>query len=355
MLRNYGNPSSTHKFGRDTRAEIEEARREIAELIGAQPSEIVFTSGGTEADNLVLRSCAEYNGIRQLVSTRLEHHAVLDTLIEVSGRLDIPLHFLSVDSYGAICHEELEEVLASGPSPSLVSLMHVNNEIGTVCDIGAVGAICRRYEAYFHSDTVQSIGHYPLNVSEIPVHFLAASAHKFHGPKGIGFAYVKKGVALRPQITGGSQQRGLRAGTEPYESIVGLKVALKESVSRMEQEKEYISGLRSRMWEGLRERVPGASINGFGMEETASYRILNVRLPMDPSKAQLLLFQLDLQGVACSQGSACASGSQMGSHVLQEILSEEERMHPSVRFSFSAFNRPEEIDYAVETIGSLCR
>lgn len=353
MLRNFGNPSSTHKFGRSTKAEIEEARRAIAGCIGAQSSEIVFTSGGTEADNLAIRSAVRDLGVKSLVSTRLEHHAVLDTLLEVSEQFGLPLHYLSVDVQGRISLSELEEVLERGPSPALVSLMHVNNEVGTLTDIEEVAGLCKKYRAFFHSDSVQSVGHYPIDVSQTPVHFLAASAHKFHGPKGIGFAFVRKGIPLKPIITGGAQQRGLRGGTEPYEAIVGMRVALEESVSRMSDERNYIKGLKKRMWEGLKQVVPGAAINGCADEEKGCYRILNVRLPMESDKAQLLLFQLDLKGVACSQGSACQSGSAAGSHVLDQIVPPEQRSHPSLRFSFSAYNTDEEIEYAVGVVRDI--
>ncbi len=353
MLRNFGNPSSTHKFGRSTKAEIEEARKAIAGCIGAQPSEIVFTSGGTEADNLAIRSAVRDLGVKLLVSTRLEHHAVLDTLAEVSVQAGLPLVYLSVDAHGQISLEELEDVLERGPSPALVSLMHVNNEVGTLTDIIGVAGLCEKYQAYFHTDSVQSIGHYPIDVSNLPVHFLAASAHKFHGPKGIGFAFIRKGVPVKPIITGGAQQRGLRAGTEPYEAIVGMRVALEESVSSMSDERNYIKGLKKRMWEGLRDAVPGAAINGSDEEEKGCYRILNVRLPMNSDRAQLLLFQLDLKGVACSQGSACQSGSAAGSHVLDQMIPEDLRKHPSLRFSFSSYNTVQEIDYAVEVVRDI--
>lgn len=355
MQRHYGNPSSTHKFGRETRAEIEKARKEIASAIGAKASEIVFTSGGTEADNLAIRSCAQHNGVKAMVSTRLEHHAVLDTMKEVSEQFSIPLHYLNVDPQGRISLDELERRLSELPGPVLVSLMHINNEVGTRTDIQAVADLCEKHGAYFHTDTVQSVGHYPIDVSRTPIHFLAASAHKFHGPKGIGFAFIRKGISLKPIITGGAQQRGLRAGTEPYEAIIGMQVALQESIAEMEEEQRHVAQLRSRMWEGLKNEVPGISINGCIDGEFACSRILNVRLPMDPEKAILLMFQLDLQGVACSQGSACQSGSQSGSHVLDEILTPDQRRFPSLRFSFCSGNTIEEIDYAVGVVGKVFR
>ncbi len=347
----YGNPSSSHAFGRAAKTGIEQARKGIAAQLNAQPGEIIFTSGGTEADNMILRCAVRDRGVTTLITTKIEHHAVLHTAEALAEEYGISLKYIPLDKDGNPDLGALEEALASDDSSKLVSLMHVNNEIGNLLDLEAVGALCRKYNALFHSDTVQSIGHFPWDLEKIPVDFLTAAAHKFHGPKGIGFAYVRKNSGLKPLIVGGAQERGFRAGTEPYHNIVGLKTAFEKAYEHLESEREYVSGLKLHFIKRITEALPGVAFNGLsGDMDRSTYTLVNVRLPFDPAKSQLLLFHLDLKGVACSKGSACQSGSDAGSHVLQQILNPEDLKQPSLRFSFSHYNTLEEVDYAVDVL-----
>ncbi|MDM9630743.1 cysteine desulfurase family protein [Robiginitalea aurantiaca] len=344
----YGNPSSTHAFGRMARTGIEKARKSIAAQLNAQPGEIIFTSGGTEADNMILRCAVRDQGVTTLITSKIEHHAVLHTAEALAEEYDITLKYLPLDADGNPDLAELERALQEDDSRKLVSLMHVNNEIGNLLDLEAVGSLCREYGALFHSDTVQSVGHFPWDLSRTPIDFLTAAAHKFHGPKGVGFAYVRKNSGLKPLILGGSQERGFRAGTEPYHNIVGLHKAFETAYAHLDEEREYVAGLKSHFIEELKKAIPEIQFNGLsGDMERSTYTLVNVRLPVDPAKSQLLLFHLDLNGIACSKGSACQSGSDSGSHVLNEILDAEALSLPSLRFSFSHYNTLEEVDYAV--------
>lgn len=350
----FGNPSSTHAFGRSAKTGIEKARKEIARQLNAQPGEIIFTSGGTEADNMILRCAVRDLGVETLITSRIEHHAVLHTAEALAGEYGTRVEYLPLDPGGNPDLEALEAALSADSSRKLVSLMHVNNEIGNLLDMEATGALCRKYGALFHSDTVQSIGHFPWDLEKTPVDFLTAAAHKFHGPKGIGFAYVRKNTGLRPLILGGSQERGYRAGTEPYHNIIGLDTAFRKAYEHLEEERAYVSDLKSYFIGKLREAVPGVVFNGLsGDMERSTYTLVNVRLPFDASKSQMLLFHLDLHGIACSRGSACQSGSNGSSHVLREILDENALEQPSLRFSFSLFNTREELDYVVGVLGEF--
>ena len=344
----FGNPSSTHAFGRTARTGIEKARKTIAARLHAQPGEIIFTSGGTEADNMLLRSAVRDLGVETLITSRIEHHAVLHTAEALREEYGIRVDFVPLDGDGNPDLPALEALLGSDASKKLVSLMHVNNEIGNLLDMDAVGALCRKHGALFHSDTVQSIGHFPWDLKQTPVDFLTAAAHKFHGPKGVGFAYIRKNTGLKPLILGGSQERGFRAGTESYHNIVGLETAFQEAYDHLEEEKAYIAGLKAYFIENLKTAIPGVAFNGLsGDLERSTYTLVNVRLPFDASKSQMLEFHLDLKGIACSRGSACQSGSGGGSHVLSEILDEDSLRQPSLRFSFSCYNTREELDYVV--------
>lgn len=348
MGETYGNPSSTHTFGRSAKSLIEQARKTVAKQLKATPSEIVFTSGGTEADNLILNSAVRDLGVKRIITSRIEHHAVLHTaeqLHEVNGT---KIEFVKLDNCGNVDLDHLGELLENTQEKTLVSLMHVNNEVGNLLDIHKVGQLCRTHNALFHSDTVQSIGHFDLDLSEIPVDFIAVSAHKFHGPKGAGFAFIRKNSGLQPLIFGGEQERGLRAGTESVHNIVGLEEAFKLSYAQLDEERTYVSDLKKYFMEELRKEIPGVKFNGScGDMENSTYTLLNVCLPISAEKAILLLFQLDLHGIACSKGSACQSGSEKGSHVLSAFLSDEDLGKPSLRFSFSFFNTKEEIDMVV--------
>jgi cysteine desulfurase len=347
----FGNPSSTHAFGRTAKTGIEQARKTIASELGAKPGEIIFTSGGTEADNMILRGAVRDLGVRTIITTKIEHHAVLHTAEALSIEAGVNLVFLPLDENGSPDLEHLEMVLKQDESKKLVSLMHVNNEIGNITDLERVGRLCYDSGALFHSDTVQSIGHYRLNLETIPIDFATAAAHKFHGPKGIGFAYIRKNSGLGPLISGGAQERGFRAGTEPYHNIMGMETAFKTAYSNLEQEHAQILDLKMYFVEKLKAALPEVQFNGYSANrENSTYTLLNVRLPMSSEQGQLLLFNLDLKGIACSKGSACQSGSAGGSHVLQEILSPQEAGKPSVRFSFSHQNTREEIDYTVAVL-----
>ena len=350
----YGNPSSTHAYGRSSKSLLENARKEIAGYFNVSAAEIIFTSGGTEADNLVLNSCVRDLGVKRIISSRIEHHAVLHTIEALERNHGITVDWVKVQPCGTVDYDHLEELLAASEEKTLVSLMHVNNEVGTMINLQQVGELCERYGALFHSDTVQSVGHFKLDLSATPIHFAAVSAHKFHGPKGAGFAFVRKNSGLKPLIFGGEQERGLRAGTEPVYAIAGMAEALKLAYLNLDKEKEYISELKQYFIDQLKANVPGISFNGACEDNHKStYTLINVCLPVSEEKAAMLLFQLDLKGIACSKGSACQSGSGKGSHVLSQLLSEDEMKKPSIRFSFSSFNTKEEVDYVVSCLKEI--
>lgn len=347
----YGNPSSTHSFGRSAKTMVEQARKTIAKTLNAQPSEIIFTSGGTEADNMILRCAVRDLGVKTIITSKIEHHAVLHTVEELEKEYGIAVWYVDLDGFGNPKMNHLESLLKKDASKKLVTLMHVNNEIGNIIDIEAIGKLCKENGALFHSDTVQSIGHYPWDVQTVPVDFMTAAAHKFHGPKGIGFAFIRKNSGLKPLIVGGAQERGFRAGTEPFHNIVGLEEAFIKAYAHLEEEAKAVKELKRYFVEKVKQEIPEAAFNGLsGDMEKSTYTLANVRLPFDKQKGLMLLFHLDMKGIACSKGSACQSGSNQGSHVLTEILSAEELEKPSLRFSFSMYNTKEELDY---TIGVL--
>ncbi|MBT8182721.1 MAG: cysteine desulfurase [Eudoraea sp.] len=347
----YGNPSSTHGFGRSAKTEIEQARKTIAKYLNAHPSEIIFTSGGTEADNMILRSAVRDLGVQTIITSKIEHHAVLHTADALVKEFGIQVEFVDLDSFGNIDLVHLEQLLAADDSKKLVSLMHVNNEIGNILDIHEIAKLCKSKGAFLHSDTVQSIGHFQWDLQATPIDFIVAAAHKFHGPKGVGFAFIRKNTNLEPLIIGGSQERGYRAGTEAFHNIVGLKEAFVAAYDNLEKEKEYISGLKDYFIKKIKVAIPEVKFNGYsGHLDKSTYTIVSVCLPFNKEKSQMLLFHLDLKGIACSEGSACQSGADGGSHVLAQILSEEDLQKPSVRFSFSKYNTKEEVDYVIEVL-----
>lgn len=350
LRENYGNASSSHSYGRSSKSLIENARKTVAKFLNVSASEIVFTAGGTEADNLALRSAVRDLGVKTIITSRIEHHAVLYTTDQLVLEYGIVVEFVDLDDKGQINYKHLEELLQS-PEKKLVSLMHINNEIGNKLDIKRVGALCKENDALFHSDTVQSVGHYEMDLQEIPIDFMAVSAHKFHGPKGVGFAFIRKNSGLKPLIFGGEQERGYRAGTESVHNIVGLEEALKLSYDNLETERSYIESLKTYFIESLTETFPEVKFNGNSSDlEKSTYTVINVCLPIAAEKALILLFQLDLKGIACSKGSACQSGSSKGSHVLSQILSDEDLQKPSIRFSFSKYNTKEEVDYVIDIL-----
>jgi cysteine desulfurase len=353
MQENYGNASSTHSFGRSSKSLIENARKTVAKYLNVSASEIIFTSGGTEADNLALRSAVRDLNVKKIITSKIEHHGVLHTIDQLQLEYDVAVEYVKLDTNGHVDYVHLEQLLNS-PEKTLVSLMHVNNEIGNILDIKRVGALCKANNALFHSDTVQSVGHYALDLQEIPIDFMAVSAHKFHGPKGVGFAFIRKQSGLKPLIFGGEQERGIRAGTEAVHNIAGLETALKLSYINLEEERNYIKEIKSYFINELTKAFPAVHFNGAsGNLNESTYTVLNVCLPIAGDKAMLLLFNLDLKGIACSKGSACQSGSSKGSHVLSQILSEEQLERPSLRFSFSKYNTKEEVDYVIEALKSF--
>lgn len=351
LKEDFGNPSSIHGYGRSAKNHIEQARKNIANYLGVKASEIIFTSGGTEADNLVINSVVRDLKVTHIITSKIEHHAVLHTVQEIESRNDILVSYVGIQSDGTIDYEHLESLLSSSKEKTLVSLMHVNNEVGTILDIDRVGKLCKQHEAIFHSDMVQSVGHYEVNLNEIDVDYTAVSAHKFHGPKGIGFAYIRKNSGLKPLIFGGEQERGYRAGTESVHNIAGMDEALRLSYENLEEEKSYIQNLKQYFIDTLKSKIEGVKFNASCCDaKKSTYTLINVCLPVSVEKAGILLFHLDINGIACSKGSACQSGSSKGSHVLTEILSDEDLQKPSIRFSFSKYNTKEEVDYVVDVL-----
>lgn len=355
MQQNFGNASSSHSFGRSSKAIIEKSRKTIASFLNVSASELFFTSGGTEADNLVLRSAVRDLGVEEIITTKIEHHAVLNTIAQLQIEYNLSVQFLKLEKDGSVNRSHLEQLLANSNKKQLVSLMDVNNEIGNKLDIKQIAELCKANRALFHTDAVQSVGHFTLDLQDIQVDFLAASAHKFHGPKGVGFVFVRKNSGVKPLIFGGEQERGLRAGTESIHNIVGLEVALKMAYQNLEKEVEYITGLKSYFINSIKQAIPNVSFNGVSEDlDKSTYTLVNVCLPISEKKASMILFQLDLKGIACSKGSACQSGSNMVSHVLFELLNDEELQKPSLRFSFSIYNTIDEIDYVIGVLKEMC-
>jgi len=343
MKEHFGNPSSIHAFGRQTRAAIENARKSVAKLLNISPSELFFTSGGTEADNMAIRCSVSDLGVTHIISSPIEHHAVLHTVESLAQEGKAKLSFVKLTANGHIDLEDLEKLLSEN-SNTLVTLMHANNEIGNLLSLKRVGELCEKYKAIFHSDTVQTMAHYKMDLKELKVHFVNAGAHKFHGPKGVGFIYVSSDVKIHPLIHGGSQERNMRGGTENLYGIVGLAKAFEIAHRDMEAHHKHIQELKTYMIKKLEQNIPGVEFNG-DAKGNSLYTVLNVLFP--PSEqAEMMLFNLDIAGIAASGGSACTSGSNVGSHVLKGIGSDMNR--PSIRFSFCKNNKKEEIDYTVE-------
>jgi len=351
MIRDsFGNPSSTHAFGRQVKGKMETARRKIAQLLRVTPGEIVFTSGGTEADNMALTCAVRDLGVKHIITSSIEHHAVLHTAEDLADRGLVQLHFVKLEEDGCVDLQDLERLFKQCDQ-ALVSLMHANNEIGNLLQLDKVSALCREHGVLFHSDTVQTMGHYPFDLSELDIDFVTCAAHKFHGPKGVGFLYVNRKLRLGPMIHGGSQERNLRGGTENVYGIVGLAKAMELAFEHLDEHRSHIEALKARMIERLTAALPGVEFNGTCKQsEKSLYTVLSVSLP-PTDKAAMLLFSLDLRGVAASSGSACSSGSNVGSHVLQGIQADTNR--PFVRFSFSRYTTEQEIDYAVESLREI--
>ncbi len=342
----FGNPSSTHAFGRKVRSKIELARRKVASLINSEPGEITFTSGGTEADNMAIRCSVHDLGVTHVISSPIEHHAVLHTIEELEKDGSIRSTMVKLDAKGHVDLDHLQDLLNNSEEKTLVSLMHANNEIGTLIPIDKVASMCKNAGAYFHCDTVQTMGHYAFDVKQISADFLTCSAHKLHGPKGVGFLYINGDLDIKPLLYGGSQERNRRGGTENVYGIVGLAKALELALQDVDEHHYHVQGLKNYMIESLEREIPGVEFHGDAKGKSL-YTVLNCSLPNN-EKEDLILFSLDLMGVACSGGSACTSGSDKGSHVLEGIGANTAR--PAVRFSFSKMNTRDEVDY---TVGKL--
>lgn len=350
MQDHYGNPSSIHAHGREVRAAIEKSRRTIAELLNTSPSEIFFTSGGTEADNTALVCSIDQKGIKKVLTSKIEHHAVLYTLQYLDKIGQIELDYAPLDANGNVEMDAVKTWLSNN-SNSMVSLMHGNNEIGNILDIEEVGWLCKEHGAIFHSDTVQTMAHYTHDLQEIKAHHIVGAAHKFHGPKGIGFLYINGEHKIHPFIHGGSQERNMRGGTENVYGIVGLAKAMEIAYSGMEEHHNHIQGLKDRMIQKLKAKVDGVGFNGLSADPDKSlYTVLNVCLP-PTDMSDMLLFHLDIKGISASGGSACSSGTDVGSHVIAELGNAAGR--PNVRFSFSKYNTAEDIDTAVEAVAAI--
>jgi cysteine desulfurase len=350
MMEDFGNPSSIHSHGRKVRAAIESSRKKIAELLNCTPGEIIFTSGGTEADNALIVSGIKTYNIKHAISSPIEHHAVTHTLEILQKQGTIQLHHVNLDGKGHVDLDHLESLLKQHPN-ALVSLMHANNEIGNLLDIEKAGELTKQYNAFFHSDTVQTMGHYRHDMKKLHVCGMTAGAHKFHGPKGTGFMYIRKDRKIEQFIHGGAQERNMRGGTENTYGIIGLAKALEIAYREMDEHKNYIVGLKSRMIEKLKQEIPGVDFHGDSANlEKSLYTVLNVCLP-ESEENDMLLFNLDLQGISASGGSACSSGASTGSHVLGALYPGSKK--GAVRFSFSKYNKPEEIDYTVTKLAEM--
>lgn len=351
MKTHFGNPSSVHSHGREVRTAIEKARKKVAELLNASPSEIFFTSGGTEADNTALVCGIESHGIKHAITSPLEHHAVLHTLEVLEKKGIVKLSLLDVNEKGEIDLGQIEDMLKANPK-SLISLMHANNEIGNLNDIGRIGELAKAHDAFFHSDTVQTMGHYVHDLKTLSVDAIVAGGHKFHGPKGSGFLFVRKDKKIYPFIHGGAQERNMRGGTENVIGIIGIAKALELAYEDMAGHKAHIEKIKRHFIEKLVQEILGVEFNGLSADlEKSLYTVLNVSLPPSESNRGMLLFNLDLEGISASGGSACSSGATVGSHVLRALDHNPER--DSVRFSFSRFNTLEDVDYTVGKLKDL--
>jgi len=349
MSDDFGNPSSTHSFGRNTKTIIELSRKNIAKYLNCSAQEIIFTSGGTEANNWILRSAVEDLKVERIITSKIEHHAVLYAVLALQSDYNIQVDYVNINPDGTIDLTNLSNLLAE-EKKTIVSLMHVNNETGTILDLERVGVICKQYNALFHSDTVQSVGKTEIDLQKTTVDFIVASAHKFHGPKGAGFAYVRKNSGLQPLLFGGEQEKGLRAGTEAVHQIAGMAKALAISYENLDQERKYISDLKMYLINQLEIHFPDFRIVG---NKEDFYNIINIILPFSSDKTAMLLFSLDMKGIAVSRGSACQSGSIKPSHVLKEMLSETDLKLPNLRISFSHYNTREDVDLLISSLKTV--
>lgn len=348
LTNNYGNPSSIHQEGRVTRAAIENARKTVASLIGASTAEIFFTSGGTESNNMAVKCAVSDLGVKRIITSPVEHHCVKHSVEHLKDRALVEVELVKVDQYALPDMQHLEELLAKTDTPTLVSLMHANNELGSMIDLAALSALCKKYNARLHSDTVQTVGHFPINVQQTPVDFLSGAAHKFYGPKGVGFIYVNGNTHIQPLIDGGSQERNMRAGTENIAGIVGLAKALQLAYAELEEDKRHILDIKDYMKQRLLEVCPDVKFNGHPTQ--CLYTVLNVSFPPGPY-AELMIMSLDIAGISASGGSACSSGVESQSHVLESIGHPADRK--AVRFSFSRSTTREDIDFTIAQLEGI--
>ncbi len=348
MRENFGNPSSIHREGRTARSIIEKARKSIANSINASIGEIFFTSGGTESTNMALKCSVRDLGVQRIITSRMEHHCVLHPIESLEKTHDITLEFVDIDKCGRVDYDQLNILLENSDKKTLVSLMHANNEIGTVADMDKISNICQAHDALYHSDTVQTMGHFPIDVEKTKINFLTGSAHKFHGPKGVGFVYINGDSMIKPYIDGGAQERNMRGGTENFYGIVGLAKALEMAIAGMEERHTHINGLRQYLKDQLTQNFEDIQFNG--CQENYLYTVLSVSFPPHP-KSDMMMLNLDISGISASGGSACSSGAEKGSHVLESINAAAGRR--TIRFSFSHFNTKEEVDFLLEKLKNI--
>lgn len=349
MTEKFGNPSSIYSYGRESRLGIENARKSVAKILNAHPGEIFFTSGGTESSNTAINAAINDLGCKHIISSPIEHHATLHTVEHLHHHRGIGLSFVKILPSGHIDMDHLRELLQNAGGKCLVTLMHANNEIGNLLDLHAVGTLCKEFDAIFHSDTVQTVGHYPFDLRNTPVHFITGAGHKFHGPKGVGILYINENVKISPFIQGGSQERNMRAGTENLYGIIGFAKALELATEHQAEHSAYINDLRLYMAAELEKNIPGVTFNG-DLKGRSLYTVLNVSFPKS-EKSEMILFNLDINGICASGGSACTSGASAGSHVIRAINSNPNQI--AVRFSFSKNNTRTEIDKVIAKLKEL--
>lgn len=351
MTEKFGNPSAIYSYGRETKMAIENARKSVARILHANPGEIFFTSGGTESSNTSIHAAVRDLGCKRIISSAIEHHATLHTVEHLHKTEQAALSFVKLTPNGHVDLQSLEELLASSTDKALVTLMHANNEIGNLLDVKAVGELCRKYNAIFHCDMVQTIGHYPINLHDIYIHFASSAGHKFHGPKGVGILYVNEDIKIQPLLNGGAQERNMRAGTENLYGIVGYAKALEMATECYEQDSQYILGLKQYMTEKLRSTFPNILLNG-DAEGNSLYTVLNVGFPLT-DKSDMMLFNLDMAGICVSGGSACSSGANSISHVIGELYPDNANNIVPIRFSFCRHNTKEEVDTVVAKLRGM--
>ncbi|MEP6616022.1 MAG: cysteine desulfurase family protein [Ginsengibacter sp.] len=349
LTEKFGNPSSIYSYGRETRMAIENARKAVAKILNAKPAEIFFTSGGTESSNTAINAAVKDLQCSHIITSEIEHHATLHTVDSLCNTGKVKRSFVRLQSNGDVDISDLEQILASSGEKCLVTLMHANNEIGNILDIHRAGEICKKYNAVFHSDTVQTVGHFPFDLRNTPVHFITGAAHKFHGPKGVGLLYINENIKIKPYLHGGGQERNMRAGTENIYGIVGFAKALEIATANFEEDSTHIGGLKLYMMEHVKKNIAGATFNG-NPRGNSLYTLLSVNFPKS-ERSEMLLFNLDINHICASGGSACTSGANAGSHVIQAIDSESNQV--TVRFSFCRNNTKNEIDNVVEKLKEL--